>query len=91
MSLGRPTWKAMRQFLQNILSADNSEFGDNAQFRAKAFVPQNLAKMHLPAQIGDYTDFYASKEHATNVGTMFRGRDNALMPNWYWINSLIHD
>jgi len=36
----------------------------------------------LPAQIGDYTDFYASKEHATNVGIMFRGKENALMPNW---------
>jgi fumarylacetoacetase len=38
--------------------------------------------MKLPVQIGDYTDFYASKEHATNVGTMFRGKENALMPNW---------
>lgn len=41
--------------------------------------------MVMPAQIGDYTDFYASKEHATNVGTMFRGADNALMPNWLHI------
>jgi fumarylacetoacetase len=40
------------------------------------------ANLHLPCEIGDYTDFYASKEHATNVGTMFRGKDNALMPNW---------
>jgi len=38
--------------------------------------------MHLPAKIGDYTDFYSSKEHATNVGTIFRGPDNALNPNW---------
>ena len=38
--------------------------------------------MKLPVQIGDYTDFYASKEHATNVGAMFRGKENALMPNW---------
>jgi len=83
MSLGRPIWKAVRKCLQNILSADNSELRDDAELRAKAFVAQNLANMHLPAQIGDYTDFYASKEHATNVGTMFRGSDNALMPNWY--------
>ena len=41
--------------------------------------------MHLPANIGDYTDFYSSKEHATNVGIMFRGADNALMPNWTWL------
>lgn len=38
--------------------------------------------MHLPARIGDYTDFYSSVDHATNVGIMFRGKDNALMPNW---------
>ena len=38
--------------------------------------------MELPAVIGDYTDFYSSREHATNVGTMFRGKDNALQPNW---------
>ncbi|XP_014834015.1 PREDICTED: fumarylacetoacetase-like [Poecilia mexicana] len=38
--------------------------------------------MHLPADVGDYTDFYSSKDHATNVGIMFRGKENALMPNW---------
>lgn len=38
--------------------------------------------MHLPASIGDYTDFYASRQHATNVGTMFRGAANALQENW---------
>jgi len=48
----------------------------------RALVLQNEVQMHLPAQIGDYTDFYSSLDHATNVGTMFRGKDNALMPNW---------
>ena len=43
---------------------------------------QQEVKLHVPVKIGDYTDFYASKEHATNVGIMFRGKDNALMPNW---------
>ena len=47
-----------------------------------AFVKQNEATMHLPAKIGDYTDFYSSIYHATNVGIMFRGKENALMPNW---------
>lgn len=46
------------------------------------FVKQNEAIMHLPAKIGDYTDFYSSIYHATNVGIMFRGKENALMPNW---------
>ncbi|KAJ1371209.1 hypothetical protein KIN20_033116 [Parelaphostrongylus tenuis] len=41
--------------------------------------------MHLPATIGDYTDFYSSIHHATNVGIMFRGKENALMPNWKWL------
>lgn len=44
---------------------------------------QEAATMHLPAKIGDYTDFYSSIHHATNVGIMFRGKENALMPNWY--------
>lgn len=45
-------------------------------------MPMRSVTMHLPAKIGDYTDFYSSREHATNVGTMFRGKDNALQPNW---------
>lgn len=45
-------------------------------------MPISVVEMHLPAKIGDYTDFYASMDHAKNVGTMFRGADNALMPNW---------
>jgi len=48
----------------------------------RAFVKQCDATMHLPATIGDYTDFYSSIHHATNIGTMFRGKENALMPNW---------
>lgn len=39
----------------------------------------------LPCKVGDYTDFYSSKDHATNVGTMFRGKENALQPNWVWL------
>ena len=50
--------------------------------RSAAFIPMKQVTMHLPAHIGDYTDFYSSKEHATNVGIMFRGKDNALNPNW---------
>ncbi|CAG9766225.1 unnamed protein product [Ceutorhynchus assimilis] len=50
-----------------------------------AFILQSEAKMHLPATIGDYTDFYSSIHHATNVGIMFRDKNNALMPNWKYI------
>ncbi|KAK3751864.1 hypothetical protein QZH41_009675 [Actinostola sp. cb2023] len=55
---------------------------DDDALRSKCLIPQNKVTMHLPATIGDYTDFYSSIRHATNIGTMFRGKDNALMPNW---------
>ncbi|CAG8653541.1 10044_t:CDS:10 [Dentiscutata erythropus] len=82
MSLGKPVWQATRKFLQSILSEDNPELRDSKELRANAFVSQHRAKMHLPVNIGHFTDFYASKEHATNCGVMLRGKDNALMPNW---------
>ncbi|CAF3209772.1 unnamed protein product [Rotaria sp. Silwood2] len=82
MSLGKAAWKETRQRLQELLSDTCTTLKDNDELRKKAFVEQSEAKMHLPAQIGDYTDFYCSKEHATNVGTMFRGKENALNPNW---------
>ncbi|XP_033625007.1 fumarylacetoacetase-like [Asterias rubens] len=82
MGLGPPVWKEARQTLQKILSADDPTLRDNAELRGRAFVPQSQAVMHLPANIGDYTDFYSSIHHATNVGTMFRGKENAIMQNW---------
>uniref|UniRef100_A0A8D0H7K0 Fumarylacetoacetase n=1 Tax=Sphenodon punctatus TaxID=8508 RepID=A0A8D0H7K0_SPHPU len=82
MGLGREAWKEARACLQKLLSASEPTLRDNTELRKKAFVPQASAVMHLPADIGDYTDFYSSREHATNVGIMFRGKENALMPNW---------
>ncbi|XP_051896318.1 fumarylacetoacetase isoform X2 [Pristis pectinata] len=82
MSLGRDAWREARAILQKLLSADEPALRDNKELRKKAFVSQDSATMHLPAEIGDYTDFYSSRQHATNVGVMFRGKDNALMPNW---------
>src|SRR5690606_6838897 len=82
MSLGKETRIEVRQRLLEILSSDNPELKDNAQLREKAFSPLKGADLKLPVDIGDYTDFYSSKEHATNVGIMFRGKENALMPNW---------
>jgi len=63
---------------------------DNAGLRTSVLVPQSEATMHLPAEIGDYTDFYSSREHATNVGTMLRGADKALMPNWLHLPVAYH-
>jgi fumarylacetoacetase len=82
MGAGTAVWSAARARITELLSEDCAELRDNADLRAKAFVPMSAAKMHLPASIGDYTDFYSSREHATNVGIMFRGKDNALQPNW---------
>lgn len=82
MSKGRETWKQVRTILQIALSDDNPMLRDDKDLRKIALIPMSDVIMCLPAEIGDYTDFYSSKEHATNVGIMFRGKENALMPNW---------
>lgn len=82
MGLGRPAWQEARATLQKMLSASEPVLRDNTDLRDRAFVSQSKATMHLPAKIGDYTDFYSSKSHAYNVGCMFRDPKNALMPNW---------
>ncbi|XP_041074543.1 fumarylacetoacetase [Polyodon spathula] len=82
MGLGHEAWKEARTVLQKLLSANETTLREDVGLRSRAFVHQSLAEMHLPAEIGDYTDFYSSRDHATNVGIMFRGKENALMPNW---------
>ncbi len=82
MSLGRDAWTAARSRLTFLLDEDTSLVRDDADLRAKVLVPSADVTMILPVNIGDYTDFYSSREHATNVGTMFRGKENALMENW---------
>ena len=82
IALGRPVWQQVRARLQQLLSADCAELRDNAALRAKAFYPQAAVAMLLPIEVPGYTDFYSSKEHAYNVGCMFRDPKNALMPNW---------
>ena len=82
MALGRPAWSAARSKLTRLLHADGSILRDSAALRDSVFHRQAAVEMLLPAAVGDYTDFYSSREHATNVGTMFRGADNALQPNW---------
>ena len=82
MALGREAWSATRQALSRMLRDDNSELRDNAELRGLALLPAHEVELQLPADVGDYTDFYSSREHATNVGTIFRGANNALMPNW---------
>ncbi|HTK81657.1 MAG TPA: fumarylacetoacetase [Bacteroidota bacterium] len=81
MSLGRTHWSALRQALSEILREDSMQFTAHNDALRQSLVPMNEAEMFVPAHIGDYTDFYASIHHATNVGSMFRP-DNPLLPNY---------
>jgi fumarylacetoacetase len=82
MSLAPKTWSRTRARISELLRHDHPELRDNESLRELALVPMNKVKLHLPIDVAGYTDFYSSKEHATNVGVMFRGKDNALQPNW---------
>jgi len=82
MHRGPRVWSKTRARISELLRQDNPELRDNKQLRARALIPMKDVKLHLPFRVSGYTDFYSSKEHATNVGVMFRGKDNALQPNW---------
>ncbi|MFC4218810.1 fumarylacetoacetase [Flagellimonas marina] len=78
ISLGKEITTRVRKKIQYWLKDDNSILAGKPEL----FVKQSEAQMHMPVSIGDYTDFYSSLEHATNVGKMFRNPENALLPNW---------
>ncbi|QWG18773.1 fumarylacetoacetase [Bradyrhizobium sediminis] len=82
MALGPKVWSRTRARISELLRHDNPQLRDNKILRARALVPIADVRLHLPIAVAGYTDFYSSKEHATNVGVMFRGKDNALQPNW---------
>lgn len=82
LAAGKAVWAALRSRVQTLLSADEPALRDDAETLAKVLLPRRDVRMELPCEVGDYTDFYASREHATNVGTMLRGAENALNPNW---------
>jgi fumarylacetoacetase len=82
IALGRETWRDVRIALSALLAQGNATLRDDEALRRHALVPRAGATLHLPVEIPGYTDFYSSKEHATNVGSMFRDPKNALLPNW---------
>ncbi len=84
MKKGKEATRNLRQALSDLFSSENQASIKNEGIR-NALIPLSDVEMCMPVQIGDYTDFYSSKEHATNVGTMFRDPANALLPNWLWI------
>lgn len=90
MGCGKQVWTDVRNRLQNLLDAENPELRDNESIRNRCFHSIKDVAMVLPVNIGDYTDFYSSLEHASNVGEMFRGKENALMPNWLHIPIAYH-
>jgi fumarylacetoacetase len=82
IALGKSVTGAVRRRIQELFREECPDLRDAADLRGRACLPADRAEMLLPIEIGDYTDFYSSREHATNVGTMFRDPANALLPNW---------
>ena len=82
ISLGKGITEKVRERLAELFSKDDRRLQDNTAIHPLVFYKQDVVTMLLPVRVGDYTDFYSSKEHATNVGSMFRDPENALLPNW---------
>jgi fumarylacetoacetase len=90
MAAGSSTWHATRAAVTGLLGPDDRRLRDAGVLRDASLLPCDAVEMLLPVEIGDYTDFYSSREHATNVGTMFRGAANALQPNWLHLPVAYH-
>ena len=90
LALGRPAWRKVRELLQKLLSAEAPTLREDEKLRERVLHRQSDVVMQLPVKIGNYTDFYSSYHHAHNVGTMLRGPENALMPNWKWLPVAYH-
>ena len=90
MARGPAAWKEAREKITRLLSVGVATFRDDASLRDRALISQSELRMLLPAVIENYSDFYSSREHAQNVGTMLRGPENALMPNWLHLPVAYH-
>ncbi|MBS1517666.1 MAG: fumarylacetoacetase [Bacteroidetes bacterium] len=90
MSCSKEVHREFRKIITSLLDENNPKLRDNKELRSECLIKMENVKMQMPVQIGDYTDFYSSKQHATNVGIMFRGKENALMPNWLHIPVAYH-
>ena len=85
MKKGKLATRELRNRISHLLDSSVDELQKNVHHAEQVLIPNKSVIMLMPIQIGDYTDFYSSKEHATNVGMMFRDPANALLPNWLWI------
>ena len=85
IDLGKDVTRLLRDRLSDLLESGNKELQDNKEAFNAIFKLQMAVNMLIPIKVGDYTDFYSSIDHATNIGTMIRDPKNALMPNWKYI------
>ena len=79
---GKSATSSLRNRLSELLNSNSSELRDSISLREKCIIDMSSATMHMPINVGDYTDCYSSEDHARNVGKMFRDPENALLPNW---------
>ncbi len=89
IALGAAAWNRARTIIQTLLLRENPTLRDNISLRQRAFWPLSAVRLHMPVQISEYTDFYASKEHASNVGAIF-GRETPLLENWLHLPIAYH-
>jgi fumarylacetoacetase len=87
---GHELWNEVRATLQYLLDEETTTLSGNRRLRARALIPVQELTMHLPVAVGDYTDFYSSKQHAINVGSMFRDKNNPLPVNWLHLPVAYH-
>jgi fumarylacetoacetase len=85
LKLNKSYWRTIRNTISDIFEESNAKLKDDINHQTKVCLPIQSVTMQMPVRVGDYTDFYSSRDHATNVGTMFRDPDNALLPNWLHI------
>ena len=85
ISDGQKTWRLVRNRIAELFDVTNSKLQENTKDKDIIIFRMEDVEMQLPVLIGDYTDFFSSKEHATNTGKMFRDPENALLPNWLHI------
>lgn len=90
IGLGKVATNTVRDKIIDLFTKENGALRDNQDHKDLILVPAEKVEMQMPVKVGDYTDFYSSEHHARNVGTMFRGAENALLPNWKYMPIAYH-
>ena len=90
MRLGPDIWHKVRSVISNLLRFEEPGLRDDEDLRSRALIKVTEIQLLMPVSIGDYTDFYASREHASNLGKLFRGPDKPLLPNWHHLPVAYH-